>query len=159
MKVAFYRGIRPGVAGIYSHGVKIITKSKYSHCEIIFEKDGLSASSSFTDGGVRFKDIAYTSGDWDIVDLPGLDETTAREWFQEHEGLKYDLLGNVHFIFSVVGNEKRKWFCSEACAAALGFPNPWRYDPGTLHSAVVGLSNALHQIQKIPLTYAEKISA
>ena len=32
--------------------------------------------------------------------------------------------------------DQRKWFCSEAVAAMLGFPEPWRFDPMTLWAAV-----------------------
>lgn len=136
MKVAFYKSIHPGLAGVYSHGVRIITKSIYSHCELIFS-NGISASSSFVDGGVRMKVIDYDPKDWDIIDLEGrFDETTAMQWFRDHDGQRYDVLGNVHFVLSVVGDDKNKWFCSEAVGAALGLGNSWRFDPGTLHAAL-----------------------
>ena len=47
-----------------------------------------------------------------------------------------DVLGNLHFVLSAVGDDKDRWFCSEAVAAALGMPNPERFDPGTLHAAL-----------------------
>ena len=68
MQVAFYKGTRSGIAGIYSRGVRFITKGKYSHCELIFS-DGMSASASFMDGGVRFKRIEYDPAHWDIIDV------------------------------------------------------------------------------------------
>jgi hypothetical protein len=143
MKVFFYKAIRPGVAGIYSHGVRLITKSQYSHCEILFS-NGRSWSSSFADGGVREKVIEYDPEHWDCIELPDeLFEERALKWFVVHQGEKYDLLGNLHFIFSVVGDDKKKWFCSEAVGAALGLPNPWRFDPGTLYQAVKWLAESL----------------
>lgn len=138
MKIAFYKGIRPGLAGAYSHGVRFITRSIYSHCEVILD-DGMSASSSFSDGGVRFKEIDYDPDRWDIIDLPEANEAVVRKWFEDHEYAKYDLLGNAHFVLGFIGNSNGKWFCSEAIAAALGFPNPWRFDPGTLHAAILGM--------------------
>lgn len=146
VKVAFYKGIRPGIAGIYSHGVRFMTKSIYSHCEIIFS-DGMSASSSFSDGGVRFKEIEYEPDRWDIIDMPGIDEAFAREWFVQHEGIKYDVIGNLHFVFAPIGNCTNGWFCSEAVAASLGITSPWRFDPGTLYPVVLALSEQLHRAQ------------
>jgi len=143
IRIWFYKSIRPGIAGIYSHGVRFITGSIYSHCEIEFS-DGRSASSSFADGGVRFKEIEYDLEKWDYIDLPAeLFEAKAREWFQEHEGEKYDLLGNVQFLFSIIPEDKSKWFCSEAVGKALGLPNAWRFDPGSLYAVLVLLRDAL----------------
>lgn len=146
LRIAFYKGIRPGLAGVYSHGVRFITSSQYSHCEFIFS-DGMSASSSFSDGGVRFKEIEYDTERWDIIELPNADENLVRTWFVKHEGAKYDLLGNAHFVFGFIGHSRNRWFCSEALAAALGFPNPWRFDPGTLHAAVMGMLTYTKHLQ------------
>jgi hypothetical protein len=90
------------------------------------------------DGGVRFKSIDFNPALWDFVDLPVTAEVAADAylWFIDHAGDAYDLLGNAHFVFSAIGDDKRKWFCSEAVAAALGIPNPERFDPGTLYAAL-----------------------
>lgn len=131
MKVAFYSGVRPGINGLYNRTVQLIDKGKFSHCELVFS-DGLSASASFIDKGVRFKTIDYfskSSKDWVIVDLPEFDEQKAKQWFLDHEGHKYDLLGNLRFIFGWVREDDNKWFCSEALMAALGFKEPWRFGP------------------------------
>lgn len=88
------------------------------------------------DDGVRFKRIEFDPGRWDIVDLPEQLEPAVRAWFESHVGQRYDVLGNLHFILSPVGGDRGKWFCSEAFAAALGLPDPGRYDPGTLASAL-----------------------
>lgn len=135
MKAAFYKGTRPGLAGIYNILVRWWTRSPYSHCELVF-KDGQAASASFLDHGVRFKQISFDPDHWDMFDLPDRLEAKARAWFVIHDGDEYDLLGNAHFIIGPVGDEKAQWFCSEAIAAALGIPNPERYDPGTLASAI-----------------------
>jgi hypothetical protein len=138
-RAAFYRGTHTGLPGLYNRAVRRWTRSAYSHVEIVFS-DGVAASSSYMDGGVRFKQIGFSSDDWDFVDLPSWLEPGARAWFQLHEEDKYDLLGNLHFVLSPVGNDKDRWFCSEAAAAALGFPDPGRYDPGTLFSAFSRIS-------------------
>lgn len=139
MRAAFYRANHAGWPGVYNRLVRWWTRSPYSHVEIIFE-DGLSASASYMDGGVRFKRIEFDLASWDMVELPARLERKVRDWFERHDGQPYDLLGNLHFVISPVGNEKRKWFCSEACAAALGLPDPGRFDPGTLASALALIS-------------------
>jgi hypothetical protein len=150
LRAAFYKGTHAGLPGIYNRLVRWWTRSLYSHVELILAdgpKTGFSyaASSSAMDGGVRFKSIEFDPALWDIVPLPDhMDENAAWHWFINHEGQSYDLLGNVHFVLSPVADDKRKWFCSEACAAALGMPNPERFDPGTLHAALTFLNQPAH---------------
>ena len=134
MRIAFYRVIRPGIQGVYSHAVRLWTRSPYSHCEAIFS-DGLAASSSFLDGGVRFKKIDFDPAHWDFVDLD-CDESQVRQWFEQHQGAGYDLIGNVSFVIGFVPDGKNKWSCAESVAAALGYPEPWRYSPAILHSTI-----------------------
>jgi hypothetical protein len=135
LRAAFYKGIHPGLPGLYNRAVRWWTRSAYSHVELLFST-GHAASSSYMDGGVRFKVIDFDPALWDFVDLPAHLEKAAFEWFLAHRGQPYDLLGNLHFIVAPVRNDKRKWFCSESVAAALGLPEPWRYDPATLASAL-----------------------
>lgn len=135
MKIAFYRGTRPGLAGIYNRLVAWWTKSPYSHVELVLST-GRSWSASFEDGGVRSKLIDFDPKKWDLVDVPAHLEPAAVAWFTQHRGAKYDLLGNLQFVIAPVGHSKKRWFCSEAVAAALGIPDPWRYDPGTLASSL-----------------------
>lgn len=128
---AFYKGTRPGAAGIYSRGVRFWTKGPYSHCEAVFS-DGMSASASFEDGGVRFKAISYEPARWDFIQLPAILEAPARTWFEGHDGEGYDLMGNLHFVLGPVPDSRNRKFCSEALAAALGIADPWRFDPNDL---------------------------
>ena len=138
--VAFYKGTRPGIQGLYSFLVRWWTRSPYSHCEMIFS-DGISASSSFLDGGVRFKDITYNPDHWDIVELPIQLEQSARNWFVQHEGESYDLIGNLGFVIGSVDDAKRKWFCSEAIMAALGVEEPGKFSPSTAMPVVKSIVN------------------
>lgn len=142
-RAAFYKGTHSGIAGVYNVIVRAWDSGPYSHCELIFS-DGLSASSAFLDGGVRFKQIEYDPAKWDIVDLPDHLEHDARAWFVLNEfqpdGTRtpYDLLGNFGFVWRPIRGLSGAFFCSEALAAALGFPDSWRYSPNTLHSALTG---------------------
>ena len=131
MKAAFYKGTRPGLQGIYSRAVRVIDRGPYSHCELVFS-DGLSASASWVDGGVRFKQIDYNPAHWDFVALPEAAEPYARDWFEFNMGLPYDLMGNVRFVLPWLADSERGWFCSEAMAAALGWAEPWRFGPNGL---------------------------
>lgn len=134
MKIAFYRGTRPGIAGIYSVAVRAWTRSPYSHAEIVFS-DGIAASSSFLDGGVRFKRIDFDPAHWDFVDIAG-DEAAVRQWFADHEGRAYDLIGNLGFIVGFIRDGSDKWSCAESIADALGYPEAWRFSPAILHAVV-----------------------
>lgn len=135
MKIAFYKIIKPGFAGIYSIAVRLFTGSPYSHCELIFS-DGRSGSASYLDGGVRFKAIEFDDTHWDFIEIPDSFEANALDWFATHKGEGYDLLGNIKFLFGMISQDKKKWFCSEAIAAALGIDDGWRYSPALLFSAL-----------------------
>ncbi|MBY0241967.1 MAG: hypothetical protein K2X55_21910 [Burkholderiaceae bacterium] len=139
LRAAFYRGTRPGIAGVYNWAVRAWTRSPYSHVELLFG-DGMAGSASFADGGVRLKAIKFDPAHWDFVDIPAHLEPAARAWFELHDGDKYDLAGNLHFVLAPVRDNNERWFCSEAAAAALSIIEPWRYHPGTLFSALTRIS-------------------
>ena len=109
----------------------MIDRGPYSHCELVFS-DGLSGSSSYIDGGVRFKRIAYDPAHWDFIDLPPSLEPYARDWFRANDGAPYDLMGNVRFVLPWLADSDKGWFCSEAMAAALKLKEPWRFGPNGL---------------------------
>jgi hypothetical protein len=131
MKLALYKGTRPGVPGLFNRLIRWWTNSPYSHCEIVFS-DGISASSSIEDKGVRFKYIEMSPDKWDLIDLPNSDELYARNFFQQNLGKKYDILGLFGFIWRRGTNSKDKYFCSEICASSLQLNKPENYSPGSL---------------------------
>lgn len=132
MSVALFKGIRPGIEGLYNRLGRFLDRGPYSHCEVVFS-NGISASSSFIDHGVRFKGIGYSSvGNWDFLPVPdpsGLLESFAWSWFCRHVGQPYDVMGNLRFATNFASHSEACWFCSEASMAALGFPEAWRYGP------------------------------
>jgi hypothetical protein len=140
MYIAFYKATHSGLPGIYNRLVRWWTRGIYSHCEIVFG-NGLCASASYMDGGVRFKQIDLAIAKWDFIRVPDWMKPAAHEWFARHVGEKYDLMGNLHFVVAAVPDDKDKWCCSEAVAAALGIEEPWRFDPNSLaallHSIVI----------------------
>lgn len=137
MKAAFYKA----KGHSYNWLVRKWEGGPYSHVELVFA-DGRAASSSYRDKGVRFKDITFTDENWDFIEIPIHLELEARKWFQDHEHCKYDLIGQLRFIISPIkfGNDDNDWWCSEAVAAALGMPDPWRYGPNGLYDALKALS-------------------
>ena len=140
MKVAFYKGKKR----LFNKLTSWWLRGPYSHCELILEDSefgSLCASSSFMDGGVRVKVIALDSEHWDVVDVDG-DAAFARKWLNDHAGEGYDTLGLIGFIARVIKQDKRRWFCSEAVAAMLQIPDPWRFDPCNLHAALTQPAHA-----------------
>ena len=134
-RIAFYKGTRPGIAGLYNRLGRRMDHGLYSHCELVFS-NGMSGSSSFMDDGVRIKYIGYTSGDWDFVDLPEHLEPHAWSFFVQERGKKYDLMGNINAAFGWVSHSKDRWFCSEVIAAAFQLNDPWRYKPNGLYAVL-----------------------
>ncbi len=137
MQVAFYKGR----TRLFNRLVSWWLKGPYSHVELVTAtySDGVSAcaSASFMDGGVRVKHMVLNPDHWDLVDVPHTPE--AWDWVMAHENERYDLLGLMGFVWRRQTGGKRKWFCSEAVADMLGFPESWRFDPMNLHSALKGL--------------------
>lgn len=114
-------------------------RGDYSHTELVLGYDAaglaICASSSFMDGGVRVKHMRLNPEHWDLVPVAGRVED-AWAWVREYAGAPYDWLGLLGFIARVLGHDQTRFVCSEAVAAMLGFPDPWRFDPCSLHAAL-----------------------
>ena len=144
MRVAFYKATRPGLKGLYNRFVRWWERGPYSHCELVFP-DGMSASSSFEDGGVRFKHIEYDPAKWDFIEVPWADGGAARRWFEKHIGWGYDLRGNARFLFGPLPDGRDKVFCSDAVWEALCADTEWlwpaegwRFGPNALAAVLRG---------------------
>lgn len=139
MKVAFYKGIRPGYQGLFNRLVRWWTNGPYSHCEVVISLnangESLCASSSFIDGGIRFKKIKLNPSHWDFLEYPA-NEAVVYEWFFLRNKKKYDVLGLFGFVWRRGDGSKNRWHCSESVAEALGFKEAWRFDPNTLASVL-----------------------
>lgn len=139
MKIAFYKGEQTGFVGVYGKFQKKFDSGEFTHCEIVFS-DGMAASSSLRDKGVRFKKIDFHPDRWVFIDVSWADEEVARQYFTKWEGTPYDLMGNVFFALGFVRGSKDKLFCSEACAEALGLKEGWRYSPNGLYQILMLMS-------------------
>ncbi len=131
LKAAFYKGKHR----LFNKLVSVWDRGLYSHMELVYE-DNQAASSSFMDSGVRFKHIEFNDSNWDFIELPrGLfDESISRSWFENHLGYKYDFLGLIRFAFGPIKQNKKKWFCSEACLESIGINDAWRFTPNSAYA-------------------------
>lgn len=154
MKLAFYCGTKSGLSGAYNKGVRWIEDGDFSHVEAIFEYYGyISGSSSFMDGGVRFKHIDYSKhpSDWVIVDIPWADEKAAYKYIDARKHKKYDIKGNVHFLIGLIKNNGEKEFCSGLLAGAIGIEKPWQYAPNSLYEIVTFINKQFERQQMLNL--------
>jgi len=135
----FYKGTRPGIPGIYNRFVRAWDLGPYSHVEVVFT-NGESASASMEDKGVRFKYIEYDPSRWDFVPLPPHLESGAREYFEKHDGNKYDLQGNFHFLVGFIPDHSDRKFCSEAAVESIDIEQGWRYTPNNAYPVVLNIS-------------------
>lgn len=134
-RIAFYKA---KYGDVFDKIVSAATASPYSHCELIFS-DGMCASSSPRDDGVRFANINFGEH-WDIFDLdPNLSENDARWWFAFHDGEAYDFAGAIGSAFGLPVYSKKKKFCSLACASALEL-NKINLTPGGLYKKLKQLN-------------------
>jgi hypothetical protein len=132
MKIALYKGRKR----LFNRLISFWMDGPYSHVELVFS-DGMSASSSNLEGGVRFKYIEFDPALWDFVSISG-DEEYARAWFTEHEGSAYDYMGLLGFVVRPVKGVIGNFFCSEAVLASLKYKDPWRFDPNMIASIFSG---------------------
>lgn len=134
-KIAFFKG--KGKTWNSKLGGAIIRwweNGPYSHCELVFSDGVWAGAVAFN--GVVLRPRSVDPADWDFIDLPAGKEEDARKWFKEHEGKSYDYIGLGRFVFDFFRASRDKWFCSRACADALGVIDGWREGPNSLYSTV-----------------------
>lgn len=134
IQIAFYRA-KYGTWADKSIGA--LTRSEYSHCEIVFNRT-IFATSSQRDGGVRLKHI-NPSIHWDIFDFKVpvnvKYENKIFDWFKSIEGQKYDYYGAAGSVIGVNLCSPNRKFCSFCCAFVLDL-NPI-VTPGKLYDELV----------------------
>ena len=136
MQIAFYKGRKR----LFNRITSWWLRGKYSHVELVLGKDeagqAICASSSMLDGGVRVKHMTLHPDHWDLVPVFG-NPQQAWSWLKEHEKAKYDYLGLLGFIARAIGHSPSRFVCSEAVAEMIGMQDGWRFDPCSLHAAVL----------------------
>ena len=146
--LALYKGRRDGSgwrvwrARATDWLTRALTRGQYSHCEIAVREHPQASvytcySASIRDKGVRRKVMPLPTAKWDLIPLPSVPEAheqLQRVWTAT-EGQGYDLMGALGIAFALPQN-RRRWFCSAWCAAALGLPAGWRWSPNDLAAIV-----------------------
>jgi len=149
--LALYKGRRDGsgwcvwCARATDWLTRILTRGRYSHCEIAVHEHPQASvytcySASIRDKGVRRKVMPLPAAKWDLIPLPSTPEAheqLQRVWAAT-EGQGYDLMGALGIAFGLPQNRCR-WFCSEWCAIALRLPESWRWSPNDLAVIVPAL--------------------
>ena len=143
--LALYHGHRGGTgwrvwaARFTDWLTRVLTRGKYSHCEIAVrlpetagEQEYECYSASIRDGGVRMKTMPLPADKWDLIPLDDavLHAHTIGLYLRT-AGQGYDLPGAFGVVFGLREN-RRRWFCSEWVGAVLGLPESWRFSPNDL---------------------------
>lgn len=148
--LALYHGHRGGtglkvwVARFTDGLTRILTRGRYSHCEIAIRLAGQDSepqyecySASLRDGGVRRKTMPLPLDKWDLIALPDSVSERLHSLWKETQGQGYDLPGAFGVVFGLPEN-RRRWFCSEWVGAALGLSESWRFSPNDLAAIFKG---------------------
>ena len=143
--LALYRGRRDGTgwrvwcARATDWLTRVLTRGKYSHCEIAVRlpetangQEYECYSASIRDKGVRMKTMSLPADKWDLIPLDDavLHAHTVGLYLRT-AGQGYDLPGAFGVVFGLPEN-RRRWFCSEWAGKALGLPESWRFSPNDL---------------------------
>lgn len=118
LKVAFYKADGNFIDKV----IRLFTRSKYSHCELLLPDGRMFSSDGWDNGKVRYND-KYNINNWDFIDIniTNGELLTLLSWCDHKIGLKYDWLGVFRFVLPFLKQDPDRWFCSELCAAALKF--------------------------------------
>ena len=127
-------------------GIRWKTWGPYSHVELRFE-DHLCFSSSWRDGGVRWRDLPVDTDNWDrlLINMSPENAELMLRWCAHRKG-KYDLWGIMGFLLPSKVQDTNKWYCSEICAAAInsyiyrdspGYNLPAHISPNKLYDMCV----------------------
>ena len=132
VRLALLRAPLPGRHTALAHRVgAALDHTCWSHGEIVFADR--TTGSSWSRGGValrKFDESRYAADIWDYYELPDSLEADARQWFVDHAGQPYDVLGPARFALGVLRQTEDRWYCHEATAEALGLPDSWRWTGG-----------------------------
>ncbi|ERI52170.1 hypothetical protein N878_01175 [Pseudomonas sp. EGD-AK9] len=139
-----YLALYKGKGRLFNRLIRLWTRSRYSHCEIVMP-DGRWLSASAMDGGVRAKYIELNLAHWDLIPLPWANTNRIAHLFRQHAGKGYDWAGIFFSQLLASGlHSRRRMFCSEFCAAALGFDtSAQRFSPAML-------GEVAHRINRLP---------
>lgn len=123
-----YLALYKGKGSLFNALIRLWSKSKVSHCELVV--DGVCYSSSAMDKGVRKKVIDLDSGNWELIPLPWADADKILDHFQKTRKYGYGYVGLLlNQLFNLGRRTKNYVFCSEWCMEALSIPCPSLFNP------------------------------
>ncbi len=127
LHLAFYNGRKHG--RWLDRVIARHDRGPFSHVELVFTRHPRGRrvpcfSSSWRDGGVRFKWLALggvNARKWTVIPVPlwPTDVLRVRNWCVGQVGGRYDVPGVLAFKLPFVRNRLDWWFCSEICTRAL----------------------------------------
>ena len=116
--------------------IRVFTNSKYSHVEIVHNKDWYSSSPR--DGGVRIKQIVNDGNSWDFIEVD-INKERLYQKYREYKGKGYDFKGILLSNVLPIGwHSKDKAICSEFVADVLGYSEPEKYSPQDVCNKIKG---------------------
>jgi len=145
-----YAALYKGKGKLFNKITRWGEQSPYSHVELVHHDKVFlvtnGMSSSFMDGGVRIKPIVFKRENWDFVDVSVLvpDPESVLQYFRDKNGSPYDTKNIIRFGFAPTKQNVNKYVCSEICAGALGWSQPWRFGPALFAARVVDEVNKAH---------------
>ncbi len=106
--------------------IKYITKSKYSHCELIIDNKWISSDPKV--GGAYVNDLRPLTDKYDYITVyvDGATKRKALGFANNQVGKKYDWCGVLcTHLFKIDRENNDKWFCSElVCTLLQKMENP-----------------------------------
>lgn len=138
LHLAFYKGRETWVAKL----ICLLTRSPYSHCELVF-RDGMSFGIKNPTDKTTFFQMTYPVDKWDLIPLTWItaeQETCIRHFCQQTTQSKYDIWAMLLGWWCPASDNPNKWFCSELCTRVLlpytpSLRDKW-YSPGSLYAAL-----------------------
>lgn len=125
----------------FSYVIRILTKSKWSHCVVVFEDVAVSAELS---GVTTFKvnNFIKSTSEHEIITVPCPDYKEVYDFSYDQIGTPYDYAGLIGLEVDRDWQDPYKWFCSEMVSTALlkggvvlpeEWPSAYRITPGMLY--------------------------
>lgn len=143
IKIAFYKA----EGNLVDKLIRVWTRSKYSHCELLLPDGRMFSSDGWDNGKVRYTSN-YNLDNWDFLtlDIKECELNTLISWCDHKVNLKYDWLGVFRFIIPFIKQDPERWFCSELICSGLKFIgrinstiNSYRVSPKDLYNLLTNV--------------------
>lgn len=121
LKIAFKKILKK--SDLIEKSIGKVTKSNYSHCELII--NNIWVSSNYKNGVTIIEDKVIDNNEWDIYEFPIIqimerDYKIILDFIKKQDDKRYDFLGIILsqlIPFSI--HNRKKYFCSEISVKVL----------------------------------------